>query len=68
MVFLVDDLWILNFLRGCKFSYQKTKEKIELFQRIRAATPQIFQNRDPFLPELQEILKSRWVREFASLR
>lgn len=51
-----DELWITNFLRGCKFSTQKTKEKLEYLYKTRPHAPEYFSKRDPFLPETQEIL------------
>lgn len=53
-----DDQWILTFLRCCKFSLQKTKEKIDAYYTIRNLMPEFFENRDPFEPEIQEYLKA----------
>ncbi|KAF5296117.1 hypothetical protein FQA39_LY02751 [Lamprigera yunnana] len=52
-----EDQFLLNFLRGCKFSLEKTKQKLECFYTYRTLAPDFFQNRDPFLPEIQEILQ-----------
>lgn len=52
-----EDQWILTFLRGCKFSLERTKEKIDSYYTMRTLLPEFFTNRDPMLPELQEILK-----------
>lgn len=53
-----DDQWILAFLRGCKFSLERTKEKIDFFYTIRTMLPELFADRDPMKPELQEVMKT----------
>ncbi|XP_063223464.1 alpha-tocopherol transfer protein-like isoform X2 [Bacillus rossius redtenbacheri] len=50
-----DDQWILAFLRSCKYSLESTKEKIDSYYSLRTALPEMFKNRDPLSPELQEI-------------
>lgn len=52
-----DDQWLLSMLRGCKFSLQKAKEKIDSYYTMRTSVPEYFFNRDPYLPEIQKILK-----------
>ncbi|KAK5646480.1 hypothetical protein RI129_004944 [Pyrocoelia pectoralis] len=52
-----DEQWILNFLRGCKFSLEKSKQKLECYYTFKTLVPEFFSNRDPLLPEIQEILK-----------
>ncbi|KAF5291263.1 hypothetical protein FQR65_LT11441 [Abscondita terminalis] len=52
-----DDQWILTFLRGCKFSLQKTKEKLDMFYTMKSLLPEFYKDRDPFRPDIQEILK-----------
>ncbi|KAK4879908.1 hypothetical protein RN001_008054 [Aquatica leii] len=51
------DQWILHFLRGCKFSLEKTKQKIECYYTFRTLIPEFFQNRDPLQSEIQDVLK-----------
>ncbi|XP_067015630.2 retinol-binding protein pinta [Anabrus simplex] len=53
-----DDQFLITFLRGCKFSLERTKEKLDAYYTFRTALPEIFRNRDPFLPELQDILNT----------
>ncbi|KAF5293984.1 hypothetical protein FQR65_LT10955 [Abscondita terminalis] len=48
-----DDYSILKFLRACKFSLEKTKNKLELFYTIKTAFPDTFKNRDPLDPKIQ---------------
>lgn len=50
------DQFILTFLRGCKFSLEKAKKKIELFYTARTQTPEFFSNRDVNDKILQEIM------------
>ncbi|KAF5308786.1 hypothetical protein FQR65_LT06019 [Abscondita terminalis] len=52
----LDDQWLLSFLRGSKFSLEKTKQKIECYYTYRNLVPEFLQNRDPLLPEIQQIL------------
>ncbi|GJQ88002.1 hypothetical protein Trydic_g12928 [Trypoxylus dichotomus] len=52
-----DDLSILAFLRGCKFNLERTKHKIQNYYRMRTNVSEWFGNRDPLLPELQELAK-----------
>ncbi|KAI4470669.1 alpha-tocopherol transfer protein-related [Holotrichia oblita] len=52
-----DDLNILAFLRGCKFRLDKTKQKIQNYYEMRSKVPEWFANRDPMLPEIEELAK-----------
>lgn len=52
-----DKITLLYFLRGCKYDLERTKTKIESFYLMRAQRTEWFSNRDPFLPEIQELLK-----------
>jgi hypothetical protein len=51
-----DDFFILRFLRGCKFDLEKSKRKLRSYYEQRSMSPEWFTNRDPFLPEIQEML------------
>ncbi|XP_013184164.1 alpha-tocopherol transfer protein-like [Amyelois transitella] len=51
-----DDQRIMTFLRGCKFSLEKTKRKLDMYFTMRTAVPEFFTDRDVKRPELQEIL------------
>ncbi|XP_053617231.1 alpha-tocopherol transfer protein-like [Plodia interpunctella] len=51
-----DDQRIMTFLRGCKFSLEKTKRKLDMYFTMRTAVPEFFTDRDVNRPELQEIL------------
>lgn len=54
---LLEDQWILAFLRGCKFSLERTKEKIDMYYTARTVAPEFFGERNPFDPAIQEFLK-----------
>ncbi|XP_012261328.1 retinol-binding protein pinta [Athalia rosae] len=50
-----DDFYILRFLRGCKFNMKKAKMKFRNYHELRTKAPEWFSQRDPMLPELQEM-------------
>ncbi|KAJ3655637.1 hypothetical protein Zmor_014758 [Zophobas morio] len=52
-----DDQFLIAFLRGTKFSLERTKEKLDMHYTLKTITPEIYHNRDPFAPEVQKILK-----------
>ncbi|XP_074103887.1 retinol-binding protein pinta [Cotesia typhae] len=51
-----DKFTLLQFLRCCNYDVTKTQEKIYNYYAQRSKCPEWFDNRDPFLPELQELL------------
>ncbi|XP_075218035.1 alpha-tocopherol transfer protein-like [Lycorma delicatula] len=52
-----DDGRIMTFLRGCKFSLEKTKRKLDMYFTMRTACPEFFSDRDPTRFELQEVMR-----------
>ncbi|CAK1549783.1 unnamed protein product [Leptosia nina] len=52
-----DDQWLIAFLRGCKFSLERTKEKIDLFYSMRTLAPELFFHRHHNDPVFQEIVE-----------
>ncbi|XP_012274161.1 retinol-binding protein pinta [Orussus abietinus] len=52
----IDQQWLVGFLRGCKHSLERTKEKLETYHTIRTHLPEMFTGRDPADPKIQEIL------------
>lgn len=40
-----DDQFLVAFLRGCKFSLEKTKSKLDHFFTIKTMMPELFANR-----------------------
>ncbi|XP_047516143.1 uncharacterized protein LOC125056869 [Pieris napi] len=53
-----DDQWLLTFLRGCKYSLERTKEKIDLYYSFRTLAPELFLQRKHTDAVFQEILAS----------
>lgn len=51
-----DDQFLVTFLRGCKYSLEKAKKKIEMFYVARTITPEFFTQRDPSDKFIQEII------------
>ncbi|KAF2900957.1 hypothetical protein ILUMI_05229 [Ignelater luminosus] len=52
-----DENRIMTFLRGCNFSLERCKRKLDLYFTMRTAAPEFFSNRDIKRPELQELMK-----------
>lgn len=52
-----DDQFIVTFLRGCKYSLEKAKRKIEMFYTAKTNTPEFFGIRDPTDNSIQEIMQ-----------
>ncbi|KAJ2940271.1 hypothetical protein O0L34_g11841 [Tuta absoluta] len=50
-----DDNRIMTFLRGCSFSLEKTKRKLDMYFTMRAACPEFFTNRDMTMPNLADL-------------
>ncbi|XP_057658442.1 alpha-tocopherol transfer protein-like [Diorhabda carinulata] len=48
-----DESRMMTFLRGCKFSLEKCKRKLDMYFTMRTACPEIFSNRDISNPELK---------------
>lgn len=53
---LTDDDRLRTFLRGCKFSIEKVKKKLDMYYTMRNAIPEFFMDRDVNRPELAAIL------------
>lgn len=51
-----DDQFLIAFLRGCKYSLERAKEKLDTYYTVRSAIPEFFQQRDPTDAKLQEII------------
>ncbi|XP_011164679.1 retinol-binding protein pinta isoform X2 [Solenopsis invicta] len=52
-----DDFLILRFLRVCKFNLEKTKVRMQNYYKHRSVLPEWYSNKNPFQPELQELLE-----------
>jgi len=53
-----EEPFLATFLRGCKFSLERTKEKLDNFHAIKTSLPEWFDNWDPKDPAVQEILSA----------
>jgi len=53
-----DDHILKQFLRGCKFSLERTKEKLDNFHAVKGSLPEWFDNWDPKAPGVQDLLSS----------
>ncbi|XP_031345417.1 alpha-tocopherol transfer protein-like [Photinus pyralis] len=56
-----DDQHLITFLRGCKWSLQLTKQKIDYFYTLRTLVPDLFRGRDSTSQEIQLLLKSECI-------
>ena len=54
--FGLDDSFLLTFLRGCKFSHERTKAKLDLYYTIKATLPDWFEDWDPEDAKIKEML------------
>jgi hypothetical protein len=53
---LLDAKFLLRYLRGCKYSMEKTKTKLDLTLTLRSALPEFFSQWDPLSAENQAAL------------
>lgn len=44
LIFIIftDDQWLVAFLRGCKYSLERTKEKLDLYYSLRSTAPEMY--------------------------
>lgn len=56
-----DEEFVLNFLRGSKFSYEKAKRKIDMWHTVRTHCPEFFQGWDPLAPDIHSILEKGYM-------
>lgn len=52
-----DDQFLVTFLRGCKFSMERAKQKFDLYHTVRSYMPEVMMNRDPLDERLQAIIR-----------
>lgn len=52
-----DDQFLVTFLRGCKYSLERVKQKMDLYYTLRTHIPELFSDRDPFNEKMQAIIK-----------
>lgn len=47
----------MAFLRGSKFSLERSKEKFDMYYTMKTLVPEFYADRDPMNPNIQEILE-----------
>lgn len=52
-----DDQFLVTFLRGCKFSLERAKQKLDMFYTLRAHIPELSQERDPLTEKNHAVIK-----------
>lgn len=52
-----DDQFLIMFLRGCKYSLEKAKEKLDMYHTVRTAIPELMTNRNPLDAKQAELIK-----------
>ncbi|XP_055692286.1 uncharacterized protein LOC129795224 [Lutzomyia longipalpis] len=52
-----DDQFLIAFLRGCKWSLERAKEKIEDFYTLRGRMPEIVKERDPLNEKTRKLIR-----------
>lgn len=52
-----DDQFLIAFLRGCKYSLERTKQKIDMYYTYRTHLTEIVGNRDPLHDKINEVMK-----------
>lgn len=52
-----DDQTLVNILRGCKYSLEKAKVKIDTFYTVRSAFTEAFSDRYPITERMLEIMR-----------
>ncbi|XP_050525616.1 alpha-tocopherol transfer protein-like isoform X2 [Daktulosphaira vitifoliae] len=52
-----DDVFLMSFLRGCKYSPEKAKKKLDMYFTMRGVAPEFFNNRDPLLSDFKDFFK-----------
>lgn len=52
-----DDQFLVTFLRGCKYSLERAKQKFDMFYTLRFHMPEMMEGRDPQDEKLAAIIK-----------
>ena len=64
---VTDDWFILMYVRGCKYSIEKTKQKIDLLFTMKTLIPEIFSGWDPMKPSIQNALNYGYIHKCIGL-
>lgn len=57
--YIPDDQRLMTFLRGCSFSLEKCKRKLDMYFTMRAAAPEFFTNRDVNKQPLRNVIANK---------
>ncbi|GAB0099040.1 alpha-tocopherol transfer protein-like [Sergentomyia squamirostris] len=52
-----DDQFLVTFLRGCKWSLERTKQKLDTFYTVRTSLPDLIAHRDPTDKRTLEVIR-----------
>lgn len=52
-----DDQWLVALLRGCKFSLERLKKKLDLYYTLRSTAPELTLRLKPTEPAFIKFLK-----------
>lgn len=52
-----DDQFLVNFLRGCKYSLERVKQKFDLYHTLKTHVPELTRNRDPTDPKVLNAIR-----------
>lgn len=52
-----DDYNLIRFLRATKYNNEQAQKKIKNFYVLRGTSPEWYENRNPYLPEIQKLLE-----------
>lgn len=63
----MDDQFLIVFLRGCQYSLEKAKQKLDTFYTLRTHMPELMLDRDPTDQKLLAIIKLGWVELMLNL-
>uniref|UniRef100_A0A1B0C811 CRAL-TRIO domain-containing protein n=1 Tax=Lutzomyia longipalpis TaxID=7200 RepID=A0A1B0C811_LUTLO len=56
-----DDQFLVTFFRGCKWSLERTKQKLDTFYTVRSALPELISHRDPLERRTLEVIRMGFV-------
>ncbi|XP_059608032.1 uncharacterized protein LOC132255878 [Phlebotomus argentipes] len=56
-----DDQFLVTFFRGCKWSLERTKQKLDTFYTVRSALPELIHHRDPLEKRTLEVIRMGFV-------
>lgn len=60
----IDDQFLVTFLRGCKYSLERAKQKLDTFYTVRTLIPELIKNRDPMNERLQAMIRLGYVNNY----